>query len=167
MQKEILRNKDGNVRQGSEGALLRRDCDKVQAEIYDLRKEIDYNTVRNNDIQQQVRDLEFRVKDKDDQVYALRKELDSQKYSNSAQRDSNIELLNEKDALEKHAAVLQQQNQDITRELDKFCETDEYVRSQLDRRGRVFGIRSKNEDELKMSYGRITEVKSRSPQRRY
>lgn len=66
MQKEILRIKDGNVRQGSEGALLRRDCDKVQAEIYDLRKEIDYNAVRNNDIQQQIRDLEFRVKDKDD-----------------------------------------------------------------------------------------------------
>ena len=141
--------------------------DKVQAEIYDLRKEIDYNTVRNNDIQQQIRDLEFRVKDKDDQVYAQRKELDSQKYTNSSQRDSNIELLNEKDALEKHAAVLQQQNQDITRELDKFCETDEYVRSQLDRRGRVFGIRSKNEDELKHSYTRINEVKSRSPQRRY
>lgn len=44
-------------------------------------------------------------------------------------RDSNIDLLNEKDALEKHAQVLQQQNDDITRELDKFCETDEYVRS--------------------------------------
>lgn len=62
---------------------------------------------------------------------------------------------------------MQLQNQDITRELDKFCETDEYVRSQLDRRGRVFGIRSKNEDELKQSYYRIEEVRSRSPQRRY
>lgn len=56
---------------------MRRDCDKVQAEIYDLRKEIDYNAVRNDDIQKQIRDLEFRVKDKDDQLYALRKEMDS------------------------------------------------------------------------------------------
>ena len=85
---------------------MRRDCDKVQAEIYDLRKEIDHNAVRNDDIQKQIRDLEFRVKDKDDQLYALRKELDSQKYTNSSQRDSNIDLLNEKDALEKHAAVV-------------------------------------------------------------
>lgn len=51
VQKEIARIKDLNLRQGSEGALLRRDCDKVQAEIYDLRKETDYNSVRNNDIQ--------------------------------------------------------------------------------------------------------------------
>lgn len=80
----MARIKDLNVRQGSEGGLLRRDCDKVQAEIYDLRKEIDYNAVRNDDIQKQIRDLEFRVKDKDDQLYALRKELDSSKYTNSS-----------------------------------------------------------------------------------
>lgn len=82
-------------------------------------------------------------------------------------RDNNVDLLNEKDALEKHAAVVQAQNDDITRELDKFCETDEYVRSQLDRRGRVIGLRSKNDQELKSSYYRIEEVRSRSPQRRY
>jgi hypothetical protein len=64
-------------------------------------------------------------------------------------REGNVELLGEKDALERHAQVLQAQNDDITRELDKFCETDEMVRSQLDRRGRVFGLRSKNENELK------------------
>lgn len=96
----------------------------------------------------------------------MRKDLDSQKFSNSQMRDNNIELLNEKDALEKHAQVLQIQNEDITRELDKFCETDEMVRSQLDRRGRVFGLRSKNETELKQSYYRVEEVRSRSPQRR-
>jgi hypothetical protein len=97
----------------------------------------------------------------------MRKDLDSSKYQNSSFRDSNIDLLNEKEALEKHAAVLQQQNQDITRELDKFCETDEVVRSQLDRRGRVYGLRSQNESELRQSYYRIEEVRSRSPQRRY
>lgn len=96
----------------------------------------------------------------------MRKDIDAQKYQNASQRDSNVELLNEKDALEKHAAVLQGQNQDITRELDKFVETDEMVRSQLDRRGRVYGIRSQNENELRQSYYRIEEVRSRSPQRR-
>jgi predicted nucleic acid-binding Zn-ribbon protein len=56
---------------------LRRDNDKCQAEIYDLRKEIDYSNVRNGDLSTQIRDLEFRIKDKDDQLYALRKDLDS------------------------------------------------------------------------------------------
>jgi len=115
----------------------------------------------------QIRDQELRLKEKDDNLFALRREIDSLKFSNSQMRDSNIELLNEKDALEKHAQVLQSQNLDIQRELDKFCETDEMVRSQLDRRGRVVSIRSKNENELVRSYHKIEDVRSRSPQRRY
>ena len=43
-------------------------------------------------------------------------------------KDSNVELLNEKEALEKHAQVLQLQNDDLQKELEKFCETDEVVR---------------------------------------
>ena len=59
-------------------------------------------------------------------------------------RDQNIDMSQEKEALEKHAAIVQQQNDDITKELDRFCETDEVVRNQLDRRGKVYGIRDKN-----------------------
>jgi hypothetical protein len=33
----------------------------------------------------------------------MRKDLDSSKYSNAQMRDGNVDLLNEKDALEKHA----------------------------------------------------------------
>lgn len=80
VQKEILRIKDINSRSGAEGSMLRRDIDKQTAEIYELRKEIDYQAARNADINAQIRDLEFRVKDKDDQIYAMRKDLDSQKY---------------------------------------------------------------------------------------
>ena len=108
VQKEILRLKDINSRSGSEGSMIRREIDKSNAEIFDLRKEIDYQAARNAEINSQIRDLEFRVKDKDDQIYAMRKDLDSQKHQNSQFRDSNVDFLNEKDALEKHAAVLQQ-----------------------------------------------------------
>ena len=95
----------------------------------DLRKEIEYQQARNNELAMQLRDMEFRVKDREDQQYAMRKDLDQSKYQNSQMRDGNIDMLSEKDALEKHAQVLQQQNDEISRELDKFCETDEYVRS--------------------------------------
>ena len=81
-------------------------------------------------------------------------------------RDGNVDLLSEKEALEKHAQVVQLQNGDLTRELDQFVETDEMVRSQLDRRGRVMGLRSKNDQELTKSYYRIEDARSRSPQRR-
>lgn len=43
-------------------------------------------------------------------------------------KDNNIDYLQEKEALEKHAMLLQSQNYDMQRELDKFCETDEIVR---------------------------------------
>ena len=82
-------------------------------------------------------------------------------------RGQNVDYLGEKDALEKHAQVVSLQNEDITRELDKFCEMDEYVRNQLDRRSRVLGLRARNEQELRQSYGRVDEARSRSPQRRF
>jgi len=43
-------------------------------------------------------------------------------------RESNMDMLSEKEALEKHASVLTSQNNDIQRELYKFVETDEEVR---------------------------------------
>ena len=97
----------------------------------------------------------------------MRKDLDANKITNSTLRSHNIDNLTEKEALEKHAQVLQIQNEDITRELDKFCEMDEYVRNQLDRRSRVVGIRARNEQELRQSYARVDDARSRSPQRRY
>lgn len=106
VQKEIARIKDINSRQGSDSVSLRRDNDKQLAEIYELRKEIEYQAARNADVSAQIRELELRAKDKDDQLYALRKDADSSKYSNGSLRNNNVDLLNEKDALEKHAAVV-------------------------------------------------------------
>jgi hypothetical protein len=82
-------------------------------------------------------------------------------------RLGNVDQLAEKEALEKHAAVLNDQNNGLNRELDKFIETDEVVRSQLDRRGRVQGMRSQNDYNLTKSYAHVEEARSRSPQRRY
>lgn len=135
-------------------------------ETHEIRKEYEYQASRNLDLGTQVRDYDLKIKDKEDQLYAIRKDLEHQKFTNSQVRDNNAGLLSEKEALEKHAYVLQSQNEGITRELDQFCETDEQVRHQLDRRGKVHGIRSKNEGELQKSFYRIEEVRSRSPTRR-
>lgn len=50
IQGEIARIKDLNNRSGTEGSILRRDIDKQLAEIYDLRKEIDYQGARNAEV---------------------------------------------------------------------------------------------------------------------
>ena len=137
------------------------------SECYDLRKENESQGVRNADAAMQIRDMEMKIREKDDILMGYRKDLESSKYQASQYRGSNGDMQNEKDALEKHAAVLNQQNDDLNRELDKFIETDELVRTQLDRRGRVQGMRSKNDNELQKSYYRVEDARSRSPQRRY
>jgi hypothetical protein len=167
VQKEIARAKDLNARFGNDGALLRRDTDKQVTDLYELRKENEFQNARNLDMSAQVRELEARLKDREDQLYLQRKDLDSNKTSNAVLRGQNVDFLAEKDALEKHAQVIQIQNDDITRELDKFCEMDEYVRNQLDRRSRVLGLRARNEQEIRQSFHRVEDARSRSPQRKY
>ncbi len=167
VQKEIARQRDLNARFSNDGALLRRDTDKQVTDLYELRKENEFQNARNLDMGAQVRELEARLKDREDQLFLQRKDLDGSKTSNAVLRGQNVDYLGEKDALEKHAQVVSLQNEDITRELDKFCEMDEYVRNQLDRRSRVLGLRARNEHELKQSFGRVEDARSRSPQRRY
>jgi len=167
VQKEIARQRDLNARFSSEGALLRREGDKTTTDNYELRKENEFSNARNLDLSAQVRELEARLKDREDQLFLQRKDLEQSKVNNQVLRGQNVDGLAEKDALEKHAQVVQMQNDDITRELDKFCEMDEYVRNQLDRRSRVLGLRARNEQELKQSFNRVEDARSRSPQRRY
>jgi hypothetical protein len=167
VQKEIARSKDLNGRLASDSGILRRDTDKQVAELYELRKDNEFQGARNHDLALQVRDLEARLKDREDQLFLQRKDLEANKHTNATLRSHNVDNLAEKDALEKHAAIVQAQNDEITRELDKFCEMDEYVRNQLDRRSRVLGLRARNEHELRQSFTRVDDARSRSPQRRY
>lgn len=76
-QKEIQRLKDLNGRISQDNAIVRREIDKSASEAYEIRKEVDYQQNRNLDLAASIRDLEIRVKDKDDQLYAMRKDLDS------------------------------------------------------------------------------------------
>jgi len=58
-------------------------------------------------------------------------------------------LVLEKEALERHAKILINQNDELTRELEMFVQTDEVLRSQLDRKARLndlsYKISSDNE----------------------
>jgi len=47
--------------------------------------------------------------------------------------------------------VLEMQNRDLNKELEKFVETDEQIRSTLNRRDKVQEIRQKTEVELQRS----------------
>ena len=108
---------------------MRRDNEKSTAENYDLRKEIDFQEGRNADISIQIRDTEMRLKEKEEGLFMTRREVESLRVTSSQGRNDNDDLLAQKEALERHAAVLQGQNADLTTELDRFCQTDEVLRS--------------------------------------
>lgn len=107
MQKEILRSKDLVSRLQSDSGALRRDTDKQVGDLYELRKDNEFQAARNLDLSAQVRELEARLKDRDDTLFLQRKDLEANKHTNATLRTHNVENLAEKDALEKHAQVLQ------------------------------------------------------------
>lgn len=71
----------------------------------------------------------------------------------------------EKDALERHSRVLLGQNDDLTKELERFVNTDEVLRQQLDRRGRVIAMQEQNNSHIGFSASKVYDVRSRSPAR--
>ena len=154
-ERELARMRDENNRLTGENGVLRRDNDRVTGENYDLRKEVDFQDGRNADVTVQIRDNEMRLKEKEDNLFASRREIEGLRIQSSQGRTDNTDMLAERDALEKHAGCLQNQNDDLTKELERFCHTDEVLRGQLDRRTRVYGLQSKNQDELRVSYTRV------------
>merc|ERR1712216_27025 len=68
-----------------------------------------------------------------------------------------------KEALERHSRILLGQNDDLTKELERFVYTDEVLRQQLDRRGRVYDMQAKNTQEMGFSQSKVMEARERSP----
>lgn len=163
--RELARVRDSNAKVSAENAALRRDNERVAAENHDLRKEVEFQEGRNADVNVQIRDTDVRLKEKEEALFVCRRDVEGQRLMNQQNRNANNDGLAEKEALEKHAACLQHQNCDLTQELDRFCQTDEVLRQQLDRRSRVYGMQQRNVDELRSSQYRVDEARSRSPQK--
>ena len=75
--RENNRVREQNAKLGSDNAGLRRDNERVASENYDLRKEVDFQEGRNADVSVQLRDTELRLKEKEDQLFCVRREVDS------------------------------------------------------------------------------------------
>jgi hypothetical protein len=90
------------------------------------------------DLGAQIRSLDIGIKEKEDGLYACRKDIENQAYTNANLRQDLSDYTVEKDAIERHSRILLGQNDDLTKELERFVNTDEVLRQQLDRRGRVY-----------------------------
>jgi chromosome segregation ATPase len=128
VEKEIARLRDMNGQQNNEIVALRRDVDRVSADCYDLRKNIENTEGRNVDLSSNIRSLDIRCKEKEDDLYGVRKDIENQQYVNTNMRSDLNDYLAEKEALERHSRILLGQNDDLTKELERFVNTDEILR---------------------------------------
>lgn len=136
-EKEIARVRDLNSTQNVEIVALRRDVDRVSSDCYDVKKNIEGTDARNAELGGQVRTLDIQNKEREDGLYGVKKDIENQGYTNGNMRGDLNDYLSEKDALERHSRILLGQNDDLTKELERFVNTDEVLRQQLDRRTRV------------------------------
>jgi len=66
--------------------------DKYRNENIDLQKRIDSESGRNIELTSNIRDLEAKIRAKEDQIMYMRKELEGARYSNQALLDNNSNL---------------------------------------------------------------------------
>ena len=164
-EREIARLKDLNNAQSLEAGALRKDVDRVSTDCYDLKKHIEDVEVRNVDMGTQIRTIDIKIKERDEDIYAVKRDIDSQVVTNTNMRADMDAQLQEKDALERHSRVLLGQNDGLTKELERFVNTDEVLRQQLDRRDRVISMQEKNNASIGVSATRVYDVRARSPAR--
>jgi len=87
-------------------------------------------------------------------------ELKEIKAANTKLLGERIEIHEELNALMQHKELLQIQNAKMQDELDKFNETDEIVRKDLDRKSRVQFMKNRNEKEIMDSIKKLRDLAS-------
>jgi len=129
--------------------------EKYRNENGDLQKRIDSESARNIEMSANIKDLEAKIRSKEDQIMFMRKELEGARFSNSALLDNNSNLQVEIDSLNNHIRVITHQNEELTKELDQFVQANEAIRQRLDRKARVQEIRMRNDQQIASSYNYV------------
>jgi hypothetical protein len=90
-------------------------------------------------------------------------DVDLLRDQNKKNQGDSDEMTTEVEALNKHMNLLNQQNYELSVELEKFIEADEVVRRGLNRRDKVESIRYKVDEAIKKSMQEVE--RRRSPER--
>jgi chromosome segregation ATPase len=85
-EKEINRLKDANNGQNIECGALRKDVDRVSTDCYDLKKHIEGVEARNGDLSNQVRVHDMNIKEKEENVYLTKKDIEALTMTNANMR---------------------------------------------------------------------------------
>lgn len=128
-----------------------------------LSKMNDQEFFRGKELTNLENDRKITLKLREDEVAALKGEIEQFKHINGRQINDQYEFKNEVEALKRHVALLNQQNFELSTELEKFIETDETIRRTLNRKGKVEEIRYKVDEAIMRSMHEVQQ--RRSPER--
>jgi len=84
----------------------------------DLQRRIDNEGCQNVELSGSIKELEAKIRQKEDQIMYMRKELEGARYSNNALIENNSALQVEIDSMNSHIRVVSHQNDELTREID-------------------------------------------------
>jgi phage shock protein A len=137
---------------------------RSNAQTIELQKRLfrqkDQEVIKGQELDKGARITDQNIKDLEQHIEGLGRDIESLKYSNEALVERHYDLRGQLEQLNRHQRVLTEQNNELQRELDGFIETDEIVKRNLDRKDKVSHIRSQVDEVIKRS---MMEVRSRSP----
>ena len=125
-----------------------------------LVKANEYEVCRSKELQISEADAKVRLQTRSSEVASLDHELKVLKDQNSAQIDESNVKQGEIDALTKHMNLITNQNYELSAELQRFLQTDEVVKSKLNRRSTVDEIRHKVDTAIRRSQKEVDDRRS-------
>ena len=143
---------------------LQRLLDQYKKDVGFQKKLREIEMSKKLELEEEKRRLQNEALNKEIEARSAIQYLERVKDSHEQLLGSQVQLNEELNALKQHAEVLESQNMSLHNELERFVETDEVVRHELDRKPRVDYIKSKNTDALQQSIIRVRN--SQSPVRR-
>ena len=96
----------------------------------------------------------------DNELVVVQRELEMVRESNKTQLEAQHFFKQELLALQGHIDLLALQNNDLQKELDEFVQTDEIIRSGLDRKGRIQQMKERNTFNEMQSIATVERSKS-------
>lgn len=116
---------------------LKNDISIIREDNVDLKNIIDDTYEKNRDLMNYREKLEQKIADNELRIDKTLKDIEAAKIDYKMLSDDYNGMVLEKEALERHSKILINQNDELTRELEVFVQTDEVLRQQLDRKERI------------------------------
>jgi len=126
-------------------------------EIEKLKLTLNREAKSRVDSEKQNQELNYIIKERENEIRRLLEEFDSSKINNDKLLDDNQKLFAEIEKLKSHILLVTEQNSKLSDELDLFVEQDEKIRSTLNRRERIGILKKSNQFYLEKSLSKFDE----------